>query len=101
MSASFAESGRPPWAVIAWTDYTNVYIELPSKEGPPYIQSFALSEAGLSKALHLMRDLHKRDLPRYGTHKVVQPVIQRKGAAQGSEASRDKVRELLKRKGII
>lgn len=49
-------TAKPGYAVTAWLDDRNVYIELPSKgQMPPYVLSFDLSEGGLSKALHLMR----------------------------------------------
>lgn len=53
---TYDHTARPAWAVTAWCDDRFIYIELPVKDGPPYIQKFSLTEGGLSKALHMMRD---------------------------------------------
>lgn len=60
MNAKSSPDYRPPWAVIAWADEANVYIELPVKDGPPYIQRYPLTEGGLAKALKVMIDAHFR-----------------------------------------
>ena len=57
---TFASEFIPPHAVTAWVDTNAVYVALPVKSGPPIIQSFALSEAGLFKALNTMRNVHKQ-----------------------------------------
>lgn len=96
MSASAASSARPAWAVTAWTDNNAVYIELPSKTGVPYIQKFALSDGGLSKALSLMRSLHRTIEPLGGDYQIpLNPGI--KKAQTFSEDSRKATREILKR----
>lgn len=56
----FSSEYRPPWAVVAWADEANVFIELPVKDGPPYIQRFPITEGGLGKALKVMIDAHFR-----------------------------------------
>lgn len=101
MSGSFLPSGKPTWAVVAWVDDNSVFIELPCKDGPPYIQKFAFSDAGLSKALGLMRDLHRKQRPQGGTYAFAKhPKIK---AAKGdfTEAQRANARDVLKRLKII
>jgi len=48
---------KPPWALTCWVDERYVYIELPG--AVPYIERFALAEAGLSKALNILRSRRK------------------------------------------
>jgi hypothetical protein len=61
MADKFAESMRPPWAVMAWAGSNkDIYIELPVKDGPPYIMKFPATEGGLAKALKVMIDAHFR-----------------------------------------
>lgn len=96
MSASAASSGRPAWAVCAWSDNNAIYIEIPAKSGIPYISKFALSEGGLSKALSLMRSLHRTIEPLGGNYQIpLNPGI--KKAQTFSEDSRKATREILKR----
>lgn len=63
MTATAARSASPPWAVTAWCDETAVFVELPCVDGPPYITRYPLSEAGLSKALWLMREVYNKSRP--------------------------------------
>ena len=59
-----ANSFRPPWAVTAWCDDRFIYIEIPSvDDGPPYIFKEQITNDGLSKALHLMRDARRKAAP--------------------------------------
>ena len=48
----------PSHAVIAWADSSAVYVELPGSPG--HTLRFALSDSGLSKALNLMRQIHRQ-----------------------------------------
>ena len=50
-----APSAKPSWALTCWIDDTNIYIEIPSTEGNPYIQKFPITEGALSKALNFLR----------------------------------------------
>ena len=58
MSANFATSGKPTWAVTAWVDHNNVFIEIPVKDQAPWIDKFPLTAAGLGEALSKMRSYH-------------------------------------------
>lgn len=105
MSATALKSGRPPWAVTAWVDDVNVYVELPTKEGPPYIASYPQTENGLGKALNVMREMHSAAKSiaggKGGTYvfKPDHPMVKRKGP-QVTEAERSAVAALLKKAGI-
>lgn len=98
MNAQVAATGRPSWAHWMWCDDNNIYIELDGMHGP-YITCYPLSEGGLTKALHLMRDAKK---------KAPQPMVyQRPGVVIGykpkgdySERQREQAREILKKMGI-
>lgn len=106
MSAEYLSTGRPPWAVTAWVDDSYVYIELPCKDGPPYIEKHAFSESGLSKALGMMRDLYRKQRPKGGTyslsrHPKLIAMDKSKGLPQASDSQRTIVRNILKKRGII
>ena len=59
-----ASSFHPPWAVVAWVDGNNIFIEIPSKDGSaPYIWKESLTENGLGRALFLMRDARQKAKP--------------------------------------
>jgi hypothetical protein len=58
MSASLAPTARPRWAVTAWVDHNNVFVEIPIKDQSPFIAKFPLTPAGLGEALAKMRNYH-------------------------------------------
>lgn len=58
MSAGFATSARPRWAVTAWVDHRNIFIELPVKDQAPFIMKFLKTPDGLREALQKMMDYH-------------------------------------------
>ena len=73
---TYCPSAAPPNALRMWTDGARIFVELPGGVGPPHIVDYKLCEAGLSRALDLLRDKAKvdyagapqrRDLPRVGT----------------------------------
>lgn len=54
MSATLAITAAPLNALRIWADNRDILVELPCATGP-YILRFPLSEAGLSKALSILR----------------------------------------------
>lgn len=54
MSATFEESGAPPWSRRVWADGSFIYLEIPSRSGPPLIQKYEKCDGGLAKALDLI-----------------------------------------------
>lgn len=98
-----APSFKPPWAVVAWCDDRFIYIELPVKDGPPYIFKEALTNDGLNKALHLMRDA-RRKIPVVITGDYNAPIEaakkhfdRMKGNPQVSEETRAHARDILRK----
>ena len=66
-------SAAPPHALLCWLDDRYVYIEIPSKTGHPYVDKFPLCEAGLSKALNLLR-IRYDELPSPMKNYVAPPI---------------------------
>lgn len=104
-----AKTFKPPWAVTAWLDAGHVYIELPTTEGPPYIQRYSLTEGGLSSALTAMKDLYNREIrlrpsfPVYKTFekfKPKQPTIKAKSSRFTPEQKQAAL-DVLKRMKLI
>lgn len=103
MSASESLTAAPPWAVTAWVDDVNVYIELPTVNGAPFVTKFALTEGGLSKALHYMRAEHNKHQPQGGYYIVPDHTLKpSKGIekVKASERTRESTRAILKRLGL-
>lgn len=49
-----AKSGRHPSAAIAWAAKDGIYVEFPTKSGPPYITRFPKTANGLASALNIL-----------------------------------------------
>lgn len=99
---TYLPSGRPAWAVTMWMDDSAVYMELPCKDGPPYITRYELCEGGLSKALGMMRDIYRASAPTGGSYNLTKhPILVKNEKALGDEATRAKTRAVLKRLGMI
>jgi hypothetical protein len=71
MFDTFSRTFAPPQAVVCWVDDVAVYCAVPARSGPPLIQRYPLSEAGLSKALNILRK-QNREAIRHG-HRQPQP----------------------------
>lgn len=94
MTDTIAPTGQPAWAVTAWADDNAIYIELRGQHGPCILR-YPFSEAGLSKALHLMSSQHKKmDSPLYQAPGV-NPAYKPKG--DFNEQQRERAREVLRR----
>lgn len=96
MTDTFATSAAPPWAVTAWLDDTAVYVEIPNRAGPPYVMSFALTEGGLSKALGLMRQVHRE----LGAKRYTKTDSVTKPFPKFTEGQRQSAQKVLKKLGI-
>ncbi len=95
--ADFATSARPPWSIVCWADDHAIFTEVPCISGPPLIQRYALTEGGLSKALDFLRAFHRQHQPTGGDYKITLQANIKRSAPQGSDAQREKAREILKR----
>lgn len=49
-----AKSGRPPGAAIAWASTDGIFVEFPTKSGPPYIVRYKKTAEGLQSALNIL-----------------------------------------------
>lgn len=99
MSATAAPNFRPPHAVTMWCDDTRIFVELPAKEGPPYIIDFPLTEAGLSRAVNILK-VEKKKVGASGKYKAEpDPRIKRKVETHNEE-TREKARAILKKMGL-
>ncbi len=58
MTDSVAISGAPPWAYAIWTDPNNIFLEIASKSGTPYITKYPRGTAGMAKALETLTNAH-------------------------------------------
>lgn len=56
--AEYALSAKPRWAVTAWVDHNNVFVELPVRDQAPFIMKFHKTPEGLREALQKMMDYH-------------------------------------------
>lgn len=95
-------SAAPPWAVTIWADDNAVYVELPTSPGnPPYVTRYPFTEAGLSKALWIMRKAYTsatagRTQPaNYTTHPFLT------SAPATNDAVRIAAREVMRKLGML
>jgi len=96
MTASAASTARPKWAAIAWATKDSLFVEIPCKDGPPYICRFPRTQNGLGKALNV---LEKHPETETRTLQREHPKVKRVGPVANPEA-REKARAILKRMGL-
>lgn len=104
MSATKSNTGRPPYAVVMWCDHHSIYSEIPASNGGlPYIQSWPLTEGGLSKALAQMKELFVKDQPLGGDYRIpLNPLIkQATGINNFSVDQRAAARDILRKLKVI
>ncbi len=98
---------KPPYAITCWADATHIFVELPTTSGPPYITKYPFTEAGLSKALWLMRSGYEKAKPTItGDYSRAHPLIKHTSKAKAAVAKttdeqRASARNVLKKMGII
>ena len=99
MNAKSACSAHPIYAITCWCDATSIYTELPAVNGgQPYIQSWPLTEGGLSKALAQLRDLHRQAEPLGGNYKIpFNPLLRKADINNFSEDQRRSARDVLRK----
>ncbi len=51
---TYAKSARPGNAAIAWATKDAIFVEIPSKSGPPYVARYARDVHGLAAALNIV-----------------------------------------------
>jgi hypothetical protein len=97
---------KPPWALTCWIDDRYVYVELPG--AMPYIERFALCDAGLSKALNILRSRRREyagppEKAPYVPNKPATRYVHRGRATRDAfdEDQRDRARAVLKALGPL
>lgn len=97
---TFAQSYIPPHAITCWVDESFVYTALPTKSGPPFIQKYALTEGGLTKALTVLK-VARRDLGRGHQTRETKIRIDRNSKDHFTDPQREKARSILRKLGMI
>lgn len=103
MSATHAPSAAPPHALLCWLDDRYVYVEIPSKTGSPFVDKFPLCEAGLSKALNLLRlryDELSSSMKNY-TVPTAEPSLKNGKPPIQTSAQRDAALAILRKMGLV
>lgn len=98
MSAEYASSAKPRWAVTAWVDANNVFIEIPIKDKPPFISKYPLTTDGLSLALNQMKKFHTIEA---GPPQFVIPPRVAANNSKYSDDTRSKALAVLRKHGIL
>jgi hypothetical protein len=97
MTATSASTAAPAYAVLLWCDIRTIYVQFPSQNGPCVV-SFPRDSGGLSKALDLLKSRHAVE---GAGEAYVAPPLPFKPSVAISPNSRDVVREMLRKKGIL
>lgn len=98
MSAEYASSAKPRWAVTAWVDSNFVYIEIPIKDKAPFISKYALTASGLGEALGQMKKYHTIEA---GPPQYTIPPRLPSTASQHSNTTRTRALAILRKHGIL
>lgn len=96
-----ALSAAPACARMCWCDAYNIYIELPTKEGSPYIAKFPRSEGGLGKALAILAAAFESEMPPGGTYSLLAHSAIKKLKPEATTAQRETAHSVLKKLGMI
>lgn len=97
-TASITPSAAPDYAIQIWCDMTRIYIQLPSQHGP-CVLDYPRDAHGLSNVLALMKTRHVNEGAGAPYTAPALPTIPRD--PRFTPVQRDRVRDLLRRKGII
>lgn len=93
-------TARPTSAAIAWATPDAIYVEIPCRDGPPYIARYRKTIDGLTAALNILIE-HDDPAPRPQAiaHPAVKKVPQgaTSRASWATEDQRQKARDILKR----
>lgn len=106
MNAITAHSARPLGTAIAWATKTELFVEIPCKDGPPYICRYPKTANGLAQALNVLVENTKasttyaiQDRTRTAKPTLAHPKVRRE--APITESQREAARAVLKRLKII
>lgn len=98
MSAEYASTAKPRWAVCAWTDANNIFIEIPIKDKPPFISKYPLTAEGLGLALGQMKKFHTIEA---GPQQYIVPPRVVANAGKYSNDTRSKALAIMRKHGIL
>ena len=100
MTATALSTARPLRAAIAWATKDAIFVEIPCRDGPPYIARYRKTLEGLTAALNILIE-HEDPAPRQipAAHAKITKVPQgaTSRASWATDAQREKAREVLKR----
>jgi hypothetical protein len=103
-----AKTGHPPWARMMWYDAEAVYLEMPVKDSHPIIMKYPFTDAGLFKALQMMKKVYDSAGPHRDKNgwNLDHPIIkrEREGAKPKpvlTTESRGVARAILRKLGMI
>lgn len=96
MSATAASTARPAATAIAWATKDAIFVEIPCRDGPPYITRYRKTLDGLTAALNILiehEELQPRSVP--ASHPKVNKIDRVPWATQRQrEATREILRKL-------
>ena len=94
---TYALTARPPGTAIAWATKDGIFVEIPCKDGPPFIVRYHKTTLGLQQALNvLVENPEPASRQVQATHpKITRPT------ANYTDDQRAKARDILKRLKIV
>lgn len=98
MTATSAPTARPATAAIAWATRDGLFVEIPCKDGPPYIARYHKTVEGLTAALNILLDNPETESR---TIQRDHPKIKHGPKTEFGEAERVSVREIMKKAGML
>lgn len=98
---TFAKTAKPANAAIAWATKDSIFVEIPSKVGPPYIARYKKTVQGLTAALNILIEHPQPASPKPSPlPTILRPAKPGKPTVNASDATRqaaaEAVRKLLK-----
>lgn len=98
MTATAAPSVRPSVAAIAWATRDAIFVEIPCRDGPPYVARYHRTAEGLASALNILIDN-----PETETRSIARdhPKIKHGTAPKFDGEERARVQEIMKKVGIL
>lgn len=95
-----ASTARPPRAAIAWATKDAIFVEIPCKDGPPFIVREHRTAEGLARALNILIENQDHTSAQAATR--AHPKVRVVGKAVAvTEAERTEVRGILRKLGIV
>lgn len=103
MSATFARTAAPKYALLTWADANAIYLEIPAKDPtklPPLVMAFSKTEGGLTKALAYVTRRHS-DFAGPQQYKLPEDAKLPTKPALGSTMQQAHAQAVLRRLGVF